>query len=72
MYADDIVLVASKEEFKNMSSRLEKYLDKRKLQVDVEKFKALVFSRGRRTERKWKDKILEEVREFNYLGITLT
>ena len=26
---------------------------------------------SRKTECKWKDKVIEEEREFNYLGITL-
>ena len=78
MYADDIVLVASKEkELKRLISRLQKYLDKRKLMVNVEKSKVLVFSKGgggrrRKTEWRWKGKVIEEVREFNHLSITLT
>ena len=28
--------------------------------------------RRRKTEWRWKDKVIEEVRDFNYLGITLT
>ena len=36
----------------------------------------LAFSKGgggrRKTEWRWKDKVIEEVRDFNYLGITLT
>ena len=36
----------------------------------------LVFSKGgggkRKREWSWKDKVIEEVRDFNYLGITLT
>ena len=77
MYADDIVLIASKEEeLKSMIIRLERYLDKRKLLLNVEKSKVLVFSKGgggrRKTEWRWKDKVIEEVRDFNYLGITLT
>ena len=68
MYADDIVLVASKEgELKSMINRLEKYLDKRKLLLNIEKSKVLVFSKGgggrRKTEWIWKDKVIEEVRD---------
>ena len=73
MYADDIVLVANKEgEFKSMINRLEKYLDKRKLLLNVEKSKVLVFSKGgrRKAEWRWKGEVIEEVGEFNYLGIT--
>ena len=69
-------MVANKEgELKTMVSRLEKYLDKRKLLLNVDKSKVLVFSKvggGRKTEWRWKDKVIEEVRDFNYLGITLT
>jgi len=47
MYTGDIVLVASKEEeLKSMISRLEKYLDKIKLLINVEKSKVLVFNKG--------------------------
>ena len=72
MYADDIVLVASKEEeLKSMISKLGKYPGKRKLLVNVEKSKVLVFSKGRggrwKTEWRSKDNVREEVREFNYL-----
>ena len=63
MYADDIVLVASRvEELKIMISRLERYLDKRKLLVNVDMSKELVFSKqggggGRKTEWRWEDKV---------------
>ena len=57
MYANGIVLVASKKvELKSMISRIEKYLDKRKLLVNVEKSKVLVFSEvgGGRRKTEWK------------------
>ena len=59
MYADDTVLVASKEEeLKSMIGRLEKYLDKRKFLVNVDKSKMLVFSKGGRggSETEWRGK----------------
>ena len=72
-YVDDVILVASKEEeVKNVISRLEKCLHKRKLLVNVEKFKVLVIANEEGEEGRWKDKVIEEVREFNYIGITLT
>ena len=50
MYVDDD-LVASKEgELKSMISRLEKYLEKRKLLVNVKKFKVLAFSKKEEEE----------------------
>ena len=53
MYADDIVLVASKEEkLKIMISKLQKYLNKRKLLVNVEKSKVLFISKGGRGRKK--------------------
>ena len=42
MYADDMVLVASKEELKSTIGGLKKYLDKRKRPVNIE----LVSSKG--------------------------
>ena len=53
MYANDIILVASKKgELKSMINRLEKHLDKRKLLLNVEKSKVLVFSKGEGWRRK--------------------
>ena len=55
---------------------LETKRDKRKHLLNVEKSKVLVFSKGgggrRKIEWRWKDKVIEVVRDFNYLGITLT
>lgn len=50
-YADDIVLVANREdELKEMIKRLEKYLDRKKLWLNVEKSKVMEFRKrgGRR------------------------
>ena len=60
MYVDDTVSVASQEEeLKSMISGLEKYLDKRKLLVNVEKSTVWVFNKGRGGRRKtgwrWRD-----------------
>ena len=45
MYADDTV-ESKEEELKSRISRFEKSLDKRKLLVNVEKSKVVVFSKG--------------------------
>ena len=46
-YADDIVLIANKEEeLKAMMKRLEHFLDRRKLNLNVEKSKVMVFKKG--------------------------
>jgi len=46
-----------------MINILEKYLDKRKLLLNIEMYKVLVFSKGggerRKTEWRWKDKVIE-------------
>ena len=72
-YADDMVLMAEKEEeMKSMIERLEKYLEEKKLELNVGKTKILRFRRGggrmRRWEWRWKGKEMEEVKEFTYLG----
>ncbi|XP_024884387.1 uncharacterized protein LOC112462700 [Temnothorax curvispinosus] len=75
-YADDIVLLAREEEaLEEMIKRLEKYLRKRKLELNVEKSKILKFRRGEGVEREkdwlWKGQRIQEVKEFEYLGFIL-
>lgn len=72
-YADDLVLVARTElDLKSMLITLERYLDRRKLTLSVEKSKIMVFRKGGGKTRqriwKWKEENLEEVNEFKYLG----
>ena len=57
--------------------RMIKYLNKhfkdKELEVNAEKSKIMVFSKGKRKKKgegKWKDKEIEEVTEFKYLGYT--
>jgi len=75
-YTDDLVLLAEKEEeIRSMIERLERYLDRKKLELNVEKTKIMRCRRGggrsiKRTWR-WKGKIIEEVKEFKYLGYVL-
>lgn len=73
LYADDMVLIAEKEEeMKSMLERLEGYIDRKGLEINVEKTKIVRFNRGRgrrkRIRWRWKGKTIEEVREYTYLG----
>lgn len=59
-YADDMVLIAKeRKELKEMMRRLEKYLDRRKLELNADKTKVLTFKKGRGKKKKeewrWKD-----------------
>lgn len=71
-YADDLVIMAkSEEEIKEMLKRMEKYLKRKKLYVNIKKSKMICFrSEGgrKRTEWKWEGQNIEEVKEFKYLG----
>ena len=65
VYGDDLVLIAIKQELKDMSTRLAKCINKNKLLLNVQKLNALVFSKGRRkVVQQWKDKDIEEVLEL--------
>ena len=55
-YADGIVVIAKEEEvLRSMMKRLEKYLEERKLILNAEKSKVMVFNKQRRKreEREW-------------------
>ncbi|KAH0818454.1 hypothetical protein GEV33_004337 [Tenebrio molitor] len=75
-YADDLVVLAREEKgMKEMLGNMEKYMRRKKLTVNVEKSKMMVFRKGggRRKINEWrweKDKI-EEVKEFKYLGYVM-
>jgi len=75
-YADDIVLVAEDEGgMRSMLERLEAYLDGKGLELNRDKTKVMRFRRGGgrmgRISWRWKGGVLEEVREYKYLGYTL-
>lgn len=64
-YADDMVLMAKKEEeLKSMMERLEEYLDGKRLESNARKTKIVRFRRrGGRTKVwnwSWKEKLIEE------------
>lgn len=74
-YADDIMVVAKREEeLELLMRKLEKYLDRKMLTLNAEKSKVMVFKKGRggrerKWEWKWKGKQIETFREFVYLGV---
>lgn len=70
-YADDIVLLAEEEdEMRSMIVRLEDFLERKELELNVEKTKIMRFRKGgERIEKRdwrWKGKKLEEVKEYKY------
>ncbi|KAH0813872.1 hypothetical protein GEV33_008919 [Tenebrio molitor] len=74
-FADDMVIVEKSErEMKEMMRNLEKYVRKKKLGVNVEKTKMMVFNEKKRkneeSEWKWEESKIERVSEFKYLGYT--
>ena len=70
-YADDIALIAESESgLKQMIKRFIRYLNKRELELNIEKSTIVVFNKGeRKTGQEWsceKGKI-EEVKEFTWI-----
>jgi len=75
-YADDVVLLAEGEdEMRSLIGRLEEYMERKGLELNVGKTKEMRFKRGggrmKKRERRWRGKKMEEVKEFRYLGYTL-
>jgi len=72
-YADDIIIMTEEEEgMRWLLRKLERYLDRKGLMLNVEKTKIIKFGKGRRGGRKgkwwWKGREIEEVKEVVYLG----
>lgn len=72
-FADDVVVLAENEEdMKVTLKELEKYVGKKKLEVNVGKTKVMRFRKGggrwKSVDWGWKNEKLEEVKEFKYLG----
>ncbi|KAH0819191.1 hypothetical protein GEV33_003600 [Tenebrio molitor] len=69
-----VIVAKSEREMKEMMRNLEKYVRKKKLEVNVEKTKMMVFSKRKRkneeSEWKWEESKIERVSEFKYLGYT--
>lgn len=71
-YADDMVLLTKEEdEMRTMLARMERYIDKKRLEVNV-KTKIMIFSRGKgrrkRVKWMWEGKEIEKMKEIKYLG----
>ena len=76
-YADDVVLLAKDErEMNEMIRNLENYVQRKKLTLNVNKSKILIFKKGRGKKEKikwsWRGERIEEVKKFKYLGYTFT
>ncbi|XP_068993226.1 golgin subfamily A member 6-like protein 24 [Neodiprion pinetum] len=72
-YVDDIVSLAeSEEEMEVMIRKSERYMDRKRLTVNVGKSKIMRFRKGgdrrKNIDWRWKGKKIEEVKEFSYLG----
>ena len=76
LFADDTVLFShSKDELQGMLNLFENYCDEWKLTVNISKTKVLIFTSGRYAKNYhffFKDKELELVTEYKYLGIYLS
>lgn len=73
VYADDVaILLEDEEAFKVMLGRLERYLDKKGLELNIGKTKVMRCRKGggrwSRVNWRWKGRAIEEVSEFNYFG----
>lgn len=71
-YADDIALMAENEGgMRRMMKGSKKYIEKKKLELNVGKTRIMRCRRGgerwKKTEWKWKSREIEEVRKFKYL-----
>lgn len=76
-FADDIVLVASTEaELQNLVNKVRNYCRKWRMTVNADKTKTMVFKKNYHSRRdeiqiRYGDKILEQVRQYKYLGVML-
>lgn len=73
-YADDMVLVVkNKIALEDMMDTMKGFLKIRKMELSTEKTKILVFNREKKRgkdKQKWRNKEIEEVKKFKYLGFT--
>lgn len=69
-YANNIALLAEdEEEMRGMIKRLERYLERNKMELSVEKTNVMRCRKGGRRKKivwRWKEKGIEEVKEFRY------
>jgi hypothetical protein len=71
-FADFLVIVAKDErEMKEMMKTLGKYVrKKKKLEVNLEKMKMMVFNKGKRKSENWEGRKIKRINKFKYLGYT--
>lgn len=66
------MLAEEEDSMKSMLERLDQYMDKKGLEINVEKTKVLRFRKGgdrwRKVSWSWKGKRIEEIGEYKYLG----
>lgn len=66
-----ILVARNEEDLKGMLKRFRRYLSKKRLTLNVEKSKIIVFENGegrkKRREWRWGEEIIEEVTEIKYL-----
>lgn len=71
-----VLLAENEEEMRNMMERLEVYLDRKRMELNMEKTKIVRFRKGGGREVKrdwrWKGKRLEEVKEIKIFGLRIT
>ena len=77
LYADDLIIMStSPESLQKCISKLEQYCIKWKLQVNLKKTKIMIFNKQGSLIKKYKfyfnNNIIENVREYKYLGFTFT
>lgn len=70
-----VVSVEKKEGMVHMLGKLKRYLDKKKLNINMRKIKVMKFKKGggrmKEIKWRWKGKRIEEVKKFTYLGYKL-
>jgi hypothetical protein len=69
-----VIVAKSEREIKEMMKSLGKHVRKKKLEVNVEKTKMMVFNKRKRkseeNEWNWEGRKIARVKEFKYLGYT--
>ena len=76
MYADDLIFLSDTEEgLQKLIDKLGDYCEKWRLEINVKKTKTMVFNRGNKLAKcciKYNNKILENVKTFKYLGLSIS
>jgi hypothetical protein len=67
-----VIVAKSEREMKEMMKNLRKYVRKKKLEVNVEEIKMMVFNKRKRKseeiEWNWEGRKIERIKKFKYLG----